>query len=57
MFCIEFYMFNHRYTKFVCTDEKEVLSALKDFRTCGNFLFMHKKIPGSYAIVSFNLSN
>ena len=57
MFTIEFYMFNHRYTKFVCADENEVLDALKKFRACGNGLFMHKEIPGSYAIVSCDMSN
>lgn len=55
MFEIEFYMFKHRYTKFVCSDEKSALSALKDFRSCGNHLFMHKKIAGSYAIVTFKI--
>lgn len=55
MFEIEFYMFNHRYTKFVCSDENSVSSALKDFRSCGNHLFMHKRIAGSYAIVSFTV--
>lgn len=55
MFKIEFYMFKHRYTTFVCSDEKDALSALKNFRSCGNHLFMHKNIAGSYAIVSYNM--
>lgn len=56
MFTIDFYVFKHRYPKFVCDNEKDVLKALKDFRACGKGLFMHKSIAGSYAIVSYTVS-
>lgn len=55
MFEIEFYQFNHRYTTIRCTGELSVLKQLKNFRSCGNRLFMHKTIAGAYAIVNYTL--
>lgn len=53
MFEIEFYQFDHRYTTVRCNSESSVMKQLKNFRTCGNHLFMHKTIAGAYAIVNY----
>lgn len=53
MFRVQKFKFENRFESFETKSAKVVVKALKDYRFCGDDLYIHTKFVGEYAIVDF----